>query len=295
MSRHPADDFPFIAQRLFNSPLAIHEPKLELIISALAQRLGVSQMTNLEGRTLAFEGDDEALDPAEAAPPRPKGYDLIGGIAVIYIQGTLVHKLSSLRPYSGMTGYNGIRANIIAALADPAVKGIVLDVDSPGGECDGCFDLCDFIFAERKTKPIWAICTSRAYSAAYALACAASKVIVPATGGTGSIGIICAHTDFSRGLDKAGIAITVLKYGKFKDDFSETKALSKDAYTRAMADINELGALFDDRVARNRGIAASKIKSYEAGTFLGQHGVDAGLVDAVMAPDRALRAFASSL
>jgi len=294
--RHPADEFPFIVQRLLNAPLAIHPPKMEMIVAALAERLGVSQLTTLDGRVLAFEDDeDEPLDPSSAAPQRPKGFDLVGGVAVIYVQGTLVQKLSSLRPYSGMTGYNGIRANLIAALDDPAVKAIVLDVDSPGGECDGCFDLCDFIFGQRKAKPIWAICTSRAYSAGYALASSASKVIVPSTGGTGSVGIICAHTDFSGGLANAGIAITLITYGDRKADFSETAPLSKQALMRAQADVDAMGGMFDDLVARNRDMATAKVKSYQAGTFMGANGVSAGFADAVMPPDRAFRALASSL
>ena len=118
---------------------------------------------------------------------------------------------------------------------------------------------------------------------------------MPRTGGTGSVGIICAHTDFSHGLDKAGIAITLITYGQRKADFAETAPLGKEARQRAQADVDEMGAMFDELVARNRRVAASKVKSFQAATFMGANGVDAGLADAVMPPDRALRAFASSL
>ena len=290
---HPADQFPHLLQRVLNAPLALRLDKAEIVLAALAQRLGTP--ITLNGRNLALDGDD-GLDIGPEAEETPKGYDLVGGkIAVIYVAGTLVHKLGSLRPWSGMTGYNGIRANLNAALDDNRVKGIVLDVDSPGGECAGCFDLADTIFAARKEKPIWAICSESAYSAGYALASAASKVIVPRTGGVGSIGIICMHVDLSRGLSKAGIAVTLLKYGDNKDNFAETAPLSKKAFDAAMADINTMGAMFDALVARNRGIAAAKVKSYQAGTFMGARGQAAGLADAIMPPDRALREFLKTL
>ena len=48
-----------------------------------------------------------------------------------------MQKLGTLRPYSGMTGYDGIRQNFLEALSDPAVEAIVLDIDSPGGEVAG--------------------------------------------------------------------------------------------------------------------------------------------------------------
>jgi ClpP class serine protease len=78
----------------------------------------------------------------------------VAGVAVIPICGTLVQKLGSLRPYSGMTGYDGIRQAFLTALADPEVNGICLDIDSPGGEVAGCFDLVDEIYNARgKTHP----------------------------------------------------------------------------------------------------------------------------------------------
>jgi signal peptide peptidase SppA len=291
---HPDEDLPFIAQRLFNAPLALHPAKAEIVMAALAQRIGVATLTRIDGSNRAFA--DEAMDdPGEPACQMPEGYDLIGGIAIIYVHGTLVQRRSSLRPYSGMTGYNAIRQNLDHALMNSAARGIMFDVDSPGGECAGCFDLADYIFEARKEKPIWAMCSERAFSAGYAIASSASKLILPQTGGVGSIGIIAMHTDFSQALDKNGIAVTLIQYGDRKADFAETAPLSREARTRVQADVDTMGAIFDETAARNRGLTASKIKSYQAGTFLGAQGVEAGLADAVMPPDRAIRAFAASL
>ncbi|CAE6858377.1 hypothetical protein R75461_07844 [Paraburkholderia nemoris] len=88
----------------------------------------------------------------------------------------LVQKLGTLRPYSGMTGYDGIRANLSMALAHDAVRAIVLDMDRPGGEVAGCFDLADAIYAARGQKPAWVIFTESAYSAAYSLTSACERI-----------------------------------------------------------------------------------------------------------------------
>jgi ClpP class serine protease len=280
---------PFIAQRMFNRPLAITPEKAEIVVAALAERLGVIQLNRLDGSARKF-ADESITIIEEHDEPEPvrRGYDLVDGVAVIQVEGTLVHKNGCLRPYSGMTGYDGIRINLLTALSDPKAKGIAFDIDSPGGECAGCFDLADMIFAARGKKPMWAIPTETACSAAFALASSCDRVIVPRTGVTGSIGIIAMHVNMSGWLDKNGFVVTLLKYGQKKDDFAETKPLSKDAFNRAMADINTMGGMFDALVARNRKMDAAKVKSYQAGTFMGADGVAAKLADAVMAPDAAM-------
>jgi len=51
---------------------------------------------------------------------------------------------------------------------DPQVQGILLDIDSPGGEAGGVFELAQRIRAASTLKPVWAHANDSAYSAAYA-------------------------------------------------------------------------------------------------------------------------------
>lgn len=294
---------PHLAQRIFNTPVAIAPAKAEVIIAALADRLGVAHMFRASGERVAIQpmAFDEDDDGVYAAPSRrgrgdDRGYDMLpGGIAQIPIHGTLVQKNGTLRPYCGMTGYDGIRQAFWFAMNDPEVRAIVLDIDSPGGEVAGCFDLVDAIYAARGTKAIWSILNEAAYSAGYALASAADRITVPRTGGTGSIGVVCCHVDWSQALDKAGVAVTFIQYGARKTDGAAEKPLAGDALARFQHDIDQLGELFVATVARNRGIAADAVRGTEAATYLGQAGVALGLADAVMAPDAAFRALFDSL
>jgi signal peptide peptidase SppA len=194
-----------------------------------------------------------------------------------------------------MTGYDGLRQNFLTALTDSDVKAIMLDVDSPGGEVSGCFDLVDTIYNARGKKPIWAILNESAYSAAYAIASAADRIIVPRTGGTGSIGVICAHVDFSKALTSAGVKVTFITYGDRKADGHSEIPLSPEALEGFQSDIDTMGALFVNTVARNRNIAADRVRGTQAATYLGADGVTQGLADAVMAPDAAFRALLAEL
>jgi len=282
--------FPFVAQRLFNTPLAVHKPKAEIVVAALAGRLGISSL-NVDGRrAVPLLGRETVAGDWYGGDYGGVGdtpYDPTGGIAVIPVRGTLVQRTGTMRPYSGMTGYDGIRQALAAAIGDDAIDAIVLDIDSPGGEVAGCFDLVDEIYALRGEKPIWAILAENAYSAAYAVASAADRVIVPRTGGSGSVGVICLHADFSGALEQAGIAVTLISYGDRKTEGNEYQPLSEPALARFQADIDAMGDLFVNTVARNRGLSIAAVRDTQAGTFLGVAGVDIGFADAVMAPGEA--------
>ncbi|HBE9082123.1 S49 family peptidase [Serratia fonticola] len=275
-------NLPHLAQRLFNTPLALHPRKAEVVMAALTDRFGLTRIQSMSD----WDDDDDSAFTRQA---RDTGYDVVEGVAVIPIQGTLVQKLGTLRPYSGMTGYDGIRACFLQALNDSEVKAICLDIDSPGGEVAGCFDLVDVIYASRGSKPIWAILSESAYSAAYALASAAEKIILPRTGGVGSVGVIVMHVDWSQKIKSDGLQVTIITYGDRKAESNPYEPLSDTARKAIQSDIDEMGRLFVSTVARNRGIAEKTIRDTEAACFLGADGVQLGLADHVSSPDAAFR------
>lgn len=286
--------FEFLAQRLFNVPLAITPGKAEVIMAALAGRLGIGQIERLGNAAPSMMEDDDYGYADPGRNPRT-GYEVVGGVAIIQVCGTLVQKLGTLRPYSGMTGYDGIRQNFMTAMADPDVKAIMLDIDSPGGEVSGCFDLVDAIFKARGKKPVWSILNESAYSAAYAIASAADRIVVPRTGGVGSIGVIWMHMDWSKALTSAGFKVTFITYGDLKADGHPEIPLSEDARKRFQDDITTMGELFVSTVARNRNISAKAVRDTQAATYLGAAGVSRGLADEVMAPDAAFRALLAEI
>lgn len=276
------NNFPYYAQRIFNVPVAILPQKAEIIVSSIAERLGITKVYREDGAAIGA-----IASQISASNKEEKGYDVQNGIAIIPISGTLVHKHGYLKPTSGMTGYDGIRHNFQTALEDASVRAIAFDIDSPGGEVAGAFDLVDTIHEARGEKPMMAILSEFAYSAAYAIASAADVIAVPRTGGVGSVGVVAVHIDYSKALQESGLKVTMIQYGKRKTDAAEVKPLTDDARDRLQADVNAMGELFVETVARNRGIAASKVRNTEASTFLGAAGVAVGFADRVMSPHEA--------
>ncbi|HHN8366737.1 S49 family peptidase [Morganella morganii] len=274
-------NLPHLAQKLFNTPLAIHPQKAEVIVSSLTERLGITQI-----RSTMMEDDDGYFSRKAR---KDSGYDVLEGVAVIPVYGTLVQKLGTLRPYSGMTGYDGIRRVFLTAVNDPEVKGICLDIDSPGGEVAGCFDLVDLIYAERGKKPIHAILSENAFSAAYAIASAADKIYVPRTGGVGSVGVIVIHCDWSQRIKDDGLKVSIITYGNRKAESNPYVALSDEAKAAIQHDVDEMGRLFVSTVSRNRGLSETVIRNTQAACYLAAEGVQMGLADVVASPDVAFQ------
>lgn len=285
--------FPHLAQQIFNRPLAIRPEKAEIIMAALADRFGVARLRMPDGRIRAFDG--EIVVAPEFLADGGAGYDIVDSVALIEVHGTLVQRQLGLRPASGMTGYNAVRSNVCAALADPAVKAVALDIDSPGGDCAGLFDLTDAIYAARGKKPIWAILDETACSAGYAIAAATNRITVPRTGYAGSIGVICLHVDVTKMLEREGVTVTVLQFGERKADGQPVLPLSAAARSALQADVDALGEMFVGSIARYRGISPNRIRAQQAAVFLGAKARDAGLADAVMSPAEAFAALVKTL
>ena len=270
---------PHLAARLFGVPLAIHRPKLDVILSVLGTRIGLTDM----------------VVPADHAPTTRPLSPATGKVAVIPIHGTLVRRTSGLEAVSGLASYTSIAAQLDAALASPEVAAILLDVDSPGGESGGVFDLADRIRAGVQVKPVWAVANDMAFSAAYALASAASRVFVARTGGVGSIGVIAMHIDQSVKDAKDGVRYTAVFAGERKNDLNPHEPISDEAHAVLKAEVDRVYDLFVETVARHRGLDADAVRATEAGLFFGPDAVGAGLADAVGGFDDALSQLTQSL
>ncbi len=273
---------PHLAARLFGVPLAIHRPKLDVILAVLGPRVGVADLAAAPGYTPP-QRDSSATS---GSPP---------GVAVIPIHGTLVRRTVGLEAESGLTSYTGLAAQLDAAIGNPAVSAILLDIDSPGGESGGVFDLADRIRAASQIKPVWAVANDMAFSAAYALASAASRVFVSRTGGVGSIGVIAMHVDQSEKDAQDGVHYTAVFAGDRKNDLNPHEPISSEAHAFLKAEVNRIYGLFVETVARHRGIEASAVRDTEAGLFFGQAAVAMGLADAIGTFDEALAQLLASL
>jgi signal peptide peptidase SppA len=238
----------------------------------------------LEPRAFAALLAGEPLMPSERDRTRARDYEVEAGTAIVPVHGILMHRGTGadwLDDLFGVVSAEALGATLRTALADPAVTSVLLDVDSPGGEVSGLFDLGDLIFAARGTKPLVAVANEWAASGGYLLASAADRVLVPRTGMVGSVGAMIARLDVSKLDEELGIQYAIFTSGARKSDGNPHVALSDEERARIQQDADNIGRLFEATVARNRGIDAEQVRGLEAGVFRGVAGVRAGLADAI--------------
>ena len=295
-----------IAQRAFNTPLMVDPAKALAFLSGLGPRI--------TGQEITFHGVDADVSnqTAVALPARAslfgndlaqrhqrngtQPYAVVDGIAVIEIAGTLVHRGAWIGQSSGLTSYEGIAAQLQAALADPGVRGIALDIDSFGGEVAGAFDLADRIRAARAQKPVQAFVAEHALSAGYVLASQADRIILPRTGAVGSIGVVALHTDMSGALDQKGIAVTLIHAGSHKIDANPYQPLPEAVHEKMHRELEVVRFLFAETVAAGRGdrLTQTAALATEAAVFRGADAIAAGLADELADPVTAFRSFAAA-
>jgi len=262
-----------LATRIFDTPLLIAPQKLEVILAVLAPRLG------LDPACVAAAGEARASKEFEITPD---------GIAVIPIEGTLVHKSYSVDALSGLRAYTDIQREVQDAATDTAVKAILLDIDSHGGEVAGAFDAADAIYAARSAKPVFAVANNDALSGAYLLASGADRIYVSRTSGVGSVGVMVTHLDMTGNDEKLGFKYTIVHAGARKADLHPHVPLSEEARQVLEAAVDRTYGMLVAAVARNRGLSEAAIRGTEAAVFLGSDGVNARLADRVGTPEDAL-------
>lgn len=197
------------------------------------------------------------------------------GVAVIDVRGGLVARSS----WWGH-GYDELAKEVAAAAADAAVRGVLLRFDSPGGEAANIEIASEAIRAAAQAKPVWALADTDAYSAAYWLASQAGRLLAVPKGGVGSIGVIMRHVDWSKNLEKAGVAVNDITFGARKAEFSGVAPLSDEAREWAQATVDELGREFVAAVVRGRRISERAVLETEARVLTAREAVEMGFADA---------------
>jgi len=208
-------------------------------------------------------------------------YSVQQNVGVISIKGSLVEGSAGYGIFYGQTGYDDIRAALVAAVSNPEVKSILLDVSSGGGQVSGVDDTAQLISRVNAVKPVVTYTGSMMGSAALWLGSSSSYAVAGKTAIVGSLGVIMVHLDHSRRLADAGVKPTVIRAGSEKALASPYEPLSEKAQAGLQSQADILYGVFLNHVASSRGVSATNgDKKFGQGrVFIGQQAVDAGLVD----------------
>jgi len=262
----------------------------KIFYSFLAQRAGATGLVDVDGQLLDSSqmAEQVATYSGGSSARRERPYQVVDGVAILPVSGTLLHKFGYTKPRSGCTGYDGLIARMNDAVYDIEVTAILLDIDSPGGELAGCFDATDTIRKFRDIKPIYGVCHDTMCSAAMALGSACTERWITQTGRAGSVGVLIAHTDIADKLASEGVKITLIHSGKHKVDGNPYEHLSEEVLNNIKASLDQSRAKFAQIVADNIGMTSAAVLDTEARVYTGDDAVNVGFANQIVNGNEAL-------
>ncbi|WP_190275052.1 S49 family peptidase [Nitratidesulfovibrio vulgaris] len=266
-TRKPADEAAAPMQ-LLAGPLAIMPEALREHVARFASGADSAAMSFAD---LLRDRDD-----------RP--YELHGDVAVVNMRGTLTKRGSWWT-----TGMEGVRTTVQQALDDPAVRAVLLAIDSPGGTVDGTRELADWIAARVADggKPIASYADGTMCSAAYWIGGSTGRVFAPAAALVGSVGVLWMHYDWSQYLETNGIRATYITAGSRKAAGAPEAPLSDNDKAYFQHLIDTAYTQFLDGVSAPMGLDRANPAAWADGqVFRATEALALGLVTAIV-PDLA--------
>lgn len=265
---------PTLIDMIQDKAWALHPGKLAEINAFLENRLQNPNYSAAE--------DIKVLMTANDAEEDDSPYRVVNGVAVISAVGTVSKRFNMFMKISGGVSTEMLKRNIAMAVDDRKIRGIVLDVESPGGAVDGTKELSDFIYESRAKKPIIAYANGLMASAGYWFGSAAHAIVTNETAIVGSIGVALTHYDLSARDKAMGVVRTEIYAGRFKRLASSEKPLTDEGREYLQGMVDQIFSIFVEAVSRNRGISQEQALTFCNGKeFIGKEALDNGLVDRI--------------
>lgn len=296
MPNVPALKFAHVRSMIVGQPLMVLPDHLQSLVQVIGPRIGIQAV---DGTVITEAGQvsAETVDTMAGIHPDdafqsgdPKPYDLVEGVAFIPVQGTIVHRCSSINAECGLTSTDALKHVMHKAFENPAVKALYLDINSPGGMVSGTFDAIDFMMEMKRhyKKKVFAHAGELAASAAYAIASVADHMSTPRTGDVGSVGVIFMHGEASKLYEQMGFNVTIFRRGERKAEVNGMEPLTEAAQAKIQSRIDETYELFVSSVVANRDpLTRDAVVGTQSALLDPAEAVRLGFIDAIMSEEQA--------
>jgi len=189
---------------------------------------------------------------------------------------------------TGITAFSMVK-QLKQVADDSTIKGVIVRVDSPGGDGIASDDILHEMKALSKKKPVLISMSDLAASGGYFIAMTGDPVLAYSNTLTGSIGVFFGKVNLSELYKKIGINTQLLTRGRFADIDSETKSLTQEEKDKVQKEIQVFYRGFVDRVAEARKRPYDQVEPLAQGrVWLGAQAKMNGLVDEIGGLDRAV-------
>jgi len=270
------------ALELLNAPWCILPERLRQIEAIYERRLADGRVDDLAALELAA---GQRLDN------EPQGYEIEDGVAIVPLVGVLAKRANLFHMISGGASHQLFARDMAAAVADPRVEAILVEIDSPGGTADGTPQAAAAVAAARGVKPVTTLADSCMCSGAYWIGAYGEEILaVDAITQLGSIGVVSRHVDTSKAEEARGLKVTEIVAGKYKRIASQHAPLTDEGRASIQASVDAIYAEFVEAVAQARGRSVDDVLEHMADgrVFHAREAQKAGLIDGIASRGEAI-------
>jgi protease IV len=203
-------------------------------------------------------------------------------IAVVTLQGSILDGNSFTLPLIGtrFAGSETIIRSFLKIAGDPTVDGVLLRIDSPGGDALASERMNRSLTELASKKPVVVSIGNMAASGGYYVAVAGQRIFISSGSVTGSIGVWFGRVVISGLLDRLGVSRTSFTRGKNAGVMNMDYRLNEEQMGIAQARIQEIYELFRSRVAAGRKRTVEEIEELAQGrVWTGKGALENGLAD----------------
>lgn len=273
-----SDRYAHVLSFALDHPWAITKPMLGVIAGLLARRVA------------GMDADQAAIEAAlvnRKNLPQPRA----GSVAIIPVYGVIAPRANLMSEMSGGTTFEKLSGQLREVMGNSAIKTVVLDIDSPGGNVAGATEFARDVMRARTKKPIVAQIQYTGASAAYWLASAATEIIAAPSSSVGSVGVYTSHDDMSAALEQLGVKRTYISAGDGKVDGNETEPLAAEAMARLSSVVETAYARMVGDIVKGRGqgLTDEKVRGeWKAHTYGAKEALSLGMIDGIATLDETL-------
>lgn len=214
-------------------------------------------------------------------------------IVKLVVEGTIVDDGSSGIFSTGGYNHEAFMKQLTKIKNDSSVKGILLEINSPGGSVYETAEITRALkeIQSEKKIPIYSSMESQAASGGYYIAANSDRIFATEDTMTGSIGVIMSSMNYSGLMEKLGITDATIKSGALKDIGSGSRPQTKEDKEILQAFVDSMYGRFVKVVANGRDMSESDVRKLADGRIYdGAQALENGLVDDIGYPDQALKA-----
>ncbi|MCA9365571.1 S49 family peptidase [Candidatus Kaiserbacteria bacterium] len=214
-------------------------------------------------------------------------------IAVYPIEG-VIYPYESFSEYDLVVTPGAVRSFFSSVEQDPYIKGVLLEINSPGGTPVASEQIAKIIDSSK--VPVYGLIGDYGLSGGYLIAASTDQLFASTMSDIGSIGVTMSYIENTEQNLEEGLSFVELTAGDYKEAGNPNRPLTEEEKLMFEKDLRIVHDEFINQIAYYRGSTYDEVKVHADGSSMtGKEAFEVGLIDAIGSREEARKVFAEQL